>query len=96
LITQKGHDNYNKTQHFNSNKLKPFNKIQKYKREEKNKEIDLNSFNLNIHFLSSLDSKLRGWLRRAILQITGSTQSSILSWNILRPNKSCDTTKGPR
>ena len=54
----------------------------------KSNRIDLNPFNLNVHFLSSFDSELGGWFWRTIPQIIGSTQSTILYWNIFRPYKS--------
>lgn len=49
--------------------------------------INLNPLNLDVNFFSSFDGELGSWFWRAILQITGSTQSTILNWNVLRPNK---------
>ena len=49
--------------------------------------MNLNAFNLNVDFLSSFDSELRSRFRRAVLQIAGSTQSTVLNRNVLRPNE---------
>lgn len=55
--------------------------------------MNLNPLNLNVNFLSSFDSELGSRFWRTVLQITGSTQSTILNWNVLGPNKSVSKYK---
>lgn len=55
--------------------------------------MNLNPLYLYINFLSAFDSELGGRFWRTILQITESTQSTILNRNILRPNKPVQKSK---
>lgn len=49
--------------------------------------MNLNPLDLYVHFLSSFDSELGSWFWGTILQITETTQATILNWNVLRPYK---------
>ena len=54
---------------------------------------NLNSFYLYVHFLSSFNCELRSRFWGTIIQIAGSTQSTIPNRNILWPYKSEQKTK---